>query len=136
MCLYMVILCVHVHTGTHTHTLALAHPHTCGGQRWTTDVCPNHSPLYSLRQSLSLSLELTDSATLAGQHTPRILLSLPPTAEITGHTTKTHSYVGAGRLNLDPCTTRRVAHQRVRPVPGIVTSVLGEKSDKILLCQL
>lgn len=48
------------------------------GQRLILGIFFNHCPLDFLRQSLQVILELTDSATPAGQQTLGILLSLAP----------------------------------------------------------
>ena len=48
---------------------------TCGGQMLSVFLC--HCPSYLLSRGLSLNLELTVSAGLAGQKTLRIFLSPP-----------------------------------------------------------
>lgn len=76
--------------------------------------------------------ELTDSATLAVQQTPRILLSLPPSIRTTDHSAKTSSCVGTVDLNLGPRATRKAVYpqarrqavyQRAGPVLIVVISV-------------
>lgn len=51
--------------------------HVCGGQKLISDIFLNHSPPYCLIQGSLLNLEFDNSAGLASQRTPGILLSLP-----------------------------------------------------------
>lgn len=52
--------------------------YVCEGQRSTSGTFISVSQDYILRQGLSLSSELANSARIARQQTPGVLLSLPP----------------------------------------------------------
>lgn len=128
------------------------HVHTCGGMHTQTHACllrpevdisyisQSLSTLF-FETALSLNLQLTDSAALAGWLMPRSsLLDLPCTG-ITGHTTKPSFCVGAGDLRLSPRVLRQAVYQRastvlVTVVLVIVTGVLIGKSCRSSLYQL
>lgn len=128
--------------------------HTCGGVHTQTYVCllrPEFDVSYISQSfstlffetALSLNLQLTDSAALAGWQMPRIFCLDLPCTGITGHTTKPSFCVGAGDLCLGPRVLRHVVYQRVGTILVTVatvlvigTGVLRGKSCKSSLCQL
>lgn len=55
----------------------------CGGQKLMLEIFLCSSLPYFMKQYLSLSLELTGSARLAGQQVPRILWTTSPSVEVT-----------------------------------------------------
>lgn len=77
-CMLCVCLCVHVcicmyvHGKVHMHMSA----HACGGQK-LCQLCSTVASTSFLRQSLSLTLELVDSARQESQPAPEICLCLP-----------------------------------------------------------
>lgn len=72
--------------------------HICECQRLALGGCINHSPPYSLRKGLSLTLELTDLAKMAGHRALGILLSPSPRVRIR----TVAIYSGAKDPNLGP----------------------------------
>lgn len=60
--------------------------HVCGDQRLMSSAFLNHSPHYLLNHWISLNPELTNSAGLAGQRAPVILLSNLSNTGITART--------------------------------------------------
>lgn len=117
---------VQVHTH-HTHTYVEAR----GGQQMSVPITL-HFILWDRVSYWSWSSR-TQLHCLACWHPGFSCLYL---LSISGHTTKTSFCVGAGNLNPDPCTTRQAVYQRVDPALVIGLSVLVEKSDRSLLCQL
>lgn len=66
-------VCVrHVYAGAHAHVCM------CGGQKLMLDVFPYCSPPSFLKQGLSVNLDLTAPARLAGQQALEFRVSTPP----------------------------------------------------------
>lgn len=117
---YLKTLCVHICvcvclclcTDTHTRACECM----CVHQSSTLSILLNSSQFYLFisfgeeeeGQDLPLSLELMDSARLAGQHAPRTHLSLPAPRQCWVYTCTTMSFfhIGAAHLNSGPhvCT--------------------------------
>ena len=115
------------------------HVCACGGQRLMLEIFLSSSLLYFMKHSLSLSLELTGSARLAGQQVPRILCTTSPSVEVTHTFHHTwlflHRCVGGLDVGFSFTHFKHFTYWATAPGPRQLLSVILLLLKRVTVCR-